>query len=267
MSVASLSRVEGSLTTNNPWLFLSPHLDDAVLSCGALMESAANNRKVVVATLFTEAGPAPYTRAARSFLRQCSAHDAGDLFEARRREDAAVFNDLGVQPIHLGATDALFRKREEKMVRSGVLGRALPELVHRYPTYRFDIALGRISRGDASLISRLRDSVAGLIQQHSADLVFCPVGVGRHVDHLITRMVGEAFTNHVVYYSDFPYDQTFQPDEAFLDRKGLGSWLWEDRIPAKHRLVRKYATQADALFPDGRIPVAPETYYVPVLRT
>jgi LmbE family N-acetylglucosaminyl deacetylase len=263
MSVASLSRIEGSLATNNPWLFLSPHLDDAVLSCGALMESAAGSRKVVVATLFTESGPAPHTRAARSFLRQCSARDAGSLFEARRREDAAVLSELGVQFVHLGATDALFRKRQEMMLGSGALGRAVPELVHRYPTYRFDIALGRISRADASLISIFRDTVAGLIEQHSAELVFCPVGVGRHVDHLITRMVGEHFAEHVVFYSDFPYDQTFEPDEAFLERKRLAPWLWEDQIPAKHRLVRQYATQADALFPNGHIPVAPETYYVP----
>jgi LmbE family N-acetylglucosaminyl deacetylase len=262
MLSASLSRVEDSLETKGTWLFLSPHLDDAVLSCGALIGSAARHRKIVVATLFTECSPPPHTRAARSFLRQCSAPDADSLFAARRGEDAAVFTDLGVQFLHLGATDALFRKREG-LVGTSSLGRKVPELVHRYPTYRFDIALGRVSPGDASLISEMRGKIAGLAEQHDAELVFCPAGVGRHVDHLITRSVGEGFPDHVVFYSDFPYDQTSQADVAFLRRNNLSPWVWTEEIPSKHRRIRQYATQADALFPDGTIPLAPEIYYVP----
>lgn len=261
MTSTPTSRLECSLATREPWLFLSPHLDDAVLSCGALIESEVKRRQVLVITLFSECSPAPHTQAARSFLRQCSAQDAPSLFEARKKEDAAVLAGLGVRFQHLGATDALFRRRRETYFGATRLGKALPELVHRYPTYRFDIAVGRVSKGDNKLIQDLQIRVRQQIEELGAGLVFCPVGVGRHVDHLITRLVGEASAERSVFYSDFPYNQTEQPDETFLQSRNLSEDHWREGMESKHHLVRQYATQAEALFPDGRIPEAPEIYY------
>jgi LmbE family N-acetylglucosaminyl deacetylase len=256
------SHLGQSLSTSEPWLFLSPHLDDAILSCGALMASEATKREILVVTLFTECGPTPHTRAARSFLRQCAAKDAGSLFEARRKEDITVLTSVGVRFRHLGATDALFRRRQEALIGSAVLGKAIPELVHRYPTYRFDIALGRVSRGDAVLVNHLRDTVQQEIDDFNAGLVFCPIGVGKHVDHLITRKVAEKSAERAVFYSDFPYNQDQQPDLAFLKSRHLAEWHWREGAESKLQHVRQYKTQADALFPGGRIPVAPEIYYV-----
>jgi LmbE family N-acetylglucosaminyl deacetylase len=264
MSLEYLNRVESSLATDRPWLFLSPHLDDAVLSCGALIKAAADAREVTVATVFTEAAPAPHTRAARSFVRRCSAVDAGSLFEARRSEDIKILNQLGVRSLHLGEADALFRLRQRPKVGKGLRDRLAPELSHRYPTYRFDIARGRIAKGDRTIIAQLHARVGELLRRTAAELLFCPAGVGRHVDHLIARTVGEKFPEHSVFYSDFPYNQAFEPDRAFLDRNGLSIWTWDRDISAKHTLIWQYATQAGALFPRGTIPMAPEAYFIPV---
>ncbi|WIG16336.1 PIG-L deacetylase family protein [Kocuria rosea] len=255
------ARLEKSLNTNTPWLFLSPHLDDAVLSCAALMDSYAARRDISVATLFTEAELPPHTRATRAFLGQCSGDDAFALFEDRRSEDRIVLAELGVSHRHLGASDALFRQRRRLKAALGPLGRALPELFHLYPTYRFDIALGRISRADRSLIERLRNNVSQLVDQTEADLLFCPVGVGRHVDHLITRLVGSEFPEKVVYYSDFPYNQFADPESAFLQKHQLVAWNWDVDPVRKHHHISQYASQAPALFPDGDIPIAHETYF------
>ncbi|MEX5301180.1 PIG-L family deacetylase [Kocuria sabuli] len=257
------ARLEESLSTNTPWLFLSPHLDDAVLSCGSLMDSFAIRRDITVATVFTEAQPPPHTRAARSFLHQCSGHDAMALFEERRSEDEAALSGIGARHQHLGVTDALFRQNRKVRTALGPLARMLPELVHLYPTYRFDIALGRISRGDRALVAQLRNRVSNLLEQTEAELLFCPVGVGRHVDHLITRAVGTEFPERVVYYSDFPYNQSASPDESFLRKHRLAAWSWETEPARKERHINQYGSQAPALFPDGAIPVAPETYYAP----
>lgn len=259
----SRSRVETSLAGDAPWLFLSPHLDDAVLSCGALMEAQAKGREIIVATLFTEALPAPHTKAARSFMRQCTIPDALGLFEARQSEDKAVLEDMGVQSIHLGHVDALFRRRKPLKPGSGAWDRLLPELSHSYPTYRFDIALGRISRTDRGLIHQLRSDIAELMALTRAELLFCPVGVGKHVDHLITRKAGEAHPENLVMYSDFPYNLSAGPDERHLSRLGFVPWTWESGLEAKTCRIRQYDSQADALFPTGEIPLQPETYYVP----
>lgn len=242
-------------------LFLSAHLDDAVLSCGALVMKLAEYCPVTVATLFTAAGAPPHTYAARSFLRQCAAPDAATLFADRRAEDRDVLARLGVGYVHMGAADALFRTRDFRSAMTRRLGGLVPELKHRYPTYRFDIARGRVSRGDLRLIVDLSSRVADLMGEIDAPLIFCPVGVGNHVDHLITRTIGGLHSDRVIYYSDFPYNQSSGPNEAFIRRHRLVSWTWEQQIVAKHELIRGYRTQADALFPGGQIAERPEIYY------
>jgi len=261
MSQAIPFALERSLSTSEPWLVLSPHLDDAILSCAALLEAQAGNRKLIVATLFTECSPGPHTRAAKSYLRQCSAPDAPSLFAARRQEDADALADLGASFHHLGAQDALFRRRDNRRIGSSVLSKTLPELVHRYPTYRFDIALGRISRGDADLVKELLAALSEIVEEDSPGLVFSPLAVGKHVDHLITRIVGCQLGPPVVFYSDFPYNQHHQPDEGFLQSRKLMQWEWTQGLEVKQQWVHRYKTQVNAMFPSAKIPVAAEVYF------
>jgi LmbE family N-acetylglucosaminyl deacetylase len=251
------------MATDGRWLFLSPHLDDAILSCGALIKAGAGTREITVATLFTEASRAPHTLAAKSFVRRCCADDAGSLFEARRAEDIKILHQMGVRSLHLGEADALFRLRQKPKMGSALRGLLPPELSHRYPTYRFDIARGRIAKGDSTIIAQLHATIGELLGETAAELLFCPAGVGRHVDHLIARIIGERFPERAVFYSDFPYNQAFEPDTSFLGRNKLSAWTWNGNITAKNKLILEYTTQADALFPDGIIPTAPESYFIP----
>jgi hypothetical protein len=215
---------------------------------------------VTVVTLFSAAAPPPHTRAARTFLRQCGAAQSGTLFRERCREDIAVLDGLGVGWAHLGHPDALFRRRRDP---SGLLrraGRVLPELDHRYPTFRFDIALGRVSRGDRALRETLTAEVADLAR---GAVVFAPLGVGRHVDHLLARAVGEHLG--AVLYADFPYTARDPAAEA-VAADGRRPWSWADDLDAKRPAIAGYRTQVDALFPGGEIPLRPETYYSPSSR-
>jgi LmbE family N-acetylglucosaminyl deacetylase len=246
------------------FLFLSPHLDDAILSCGALMRSLSATCALTVVTPFTTAGPPPYTYAARSFLRHRAMRDAEVLFSERRAEDRRVLDDLGTAHAHLGYTDALFRRRRTDTPLARHAGRLLPELVHRYPTYRFDIARGRIARGDRTVTEALTAAVADWIRRTRSRWVFCPLGVGRHVDHLIVRAAVEPFADRVIYYADFPYVQTAAADPGFVARHRLAPWSWTEGIAAKEALIRGYRTQVDGLFGTGRIPAVPETYYSPL---
>jgi LmbE family N-acetylglucosaminyl deacetylase len=258
---ALVERVEQAAAGAGSVLFLSPHLDDAVLSCGALMSWLVRSSRVVVVTVFSAAGPPPHTLAARSFLRQCSATGAAELYEGRHEEDAEVMRRLGAEHLHLDVPDALFRKR---VMPASVarLGRVVPELVHRYPTFRFDIDRGRISRGDRVLLEHLHGRVRRIAEEVHAGLIFCPIGVGRHVDHLLTRTVGEGFPGQVVYYSDFPYNQVQSPDHRYVSDHRLQPCAWDDGLARKLELIQGYRTQVDALFPTGAIAVAPEVYFL-----
>ena len=88
--------------------------------------------------------------------------------------------------------------------------------------------------------------------QTKAELLFCPAGVGKHVDHLITRELGRGHPENVVMYSDFPYDLAAGPDERQLSTMGFVPWTWDTGLDAKPGRIRQYPTQADALFPQRR---------------
>jgi hypothetical protein len=63
----AVAEMERALTVQRRYLFLSPHLDDAILSCGALLTALPARSDVTVVTIFTEASAPPHTRAATSF--------------------------------------------------------------------------------------------------------------------------------------------------------------------------------------------------------
>ena len=44
-----------------------------------------------------------------------------------------------------------------------------------------------------------------IVRASAAKVVFAPLGIGRHVDHLIMRRAAQDLRLRTVYYSDFPY--------------------------------------------------------------
>ena len=122
VTAAVPQRLRDALSGEIACLVLSPHLDDAVLSCGGLLRTLAERNRVTVATVFTEAAPPPHTRAARSFVRQCQADDVATLFADRRAEDRDVLDELGVRHLHLAQPDALFRRSVRRTRAFGPLG-------------------------------------------------------------------------------------------------------------------------------------------------
>ena len=235
-------------------VIMSPHLDDAVLSCGALLAHLVRRCPVTVVTVFTAAAPPPWSLSARRQLRALGVADAEDFFEQRRAEDTKVLAEIGAEVVHLGLRDALFRRVGE--VADGQAGtRQRPA----YPAFRFDAARGRIAAADA----RLTDDVAVAIGAMAGDarLVLAPLGVGRHVDHLITRAATRDLAPRTVYYSDFPYSETALPDGDFIRRHRLVPHpRLAGRAENAHRIAG-YRSQIGGLFAGGIIPTRPEIYW------
>ncbi|MFI7546850.1 PIG-L family deacetylase [Actinoplanes sp. NPDC049599] len=246
-----------------PYLFVSPHLDDCVLSCGALLTALRDTRQVTVATLFTAAAPGPVSLSARSYLRQCGARDAQALYRARREEDRKVLTELGVEVVHLGLTEALFRRPERMTSARRLAARWWPELGLTYPTYRLHVITGRPSRRDAAVVRRAADEIMALVAARRPATVFLPLGLGGHVDHLIARSVGERCPGLAVYYADFPYATRHAADPEFVRRHHLVAVERHEGVAGKQRLIRGYRSQFTALFPDGAVPSLPERYFVP----
>jgi LmbE family N-acetylglucosaminyl deacetylase len=250
----------------SPLIVLSPHLDDAVLSCGELIIHAAEHTKVTVATLFTDAGPPPYTLSARSYLSQVGAPDAETLYAQRRSEDGAALESAGVASVvYAGLIEALYRRRAVGGVRQR-WARLLPELDHVYPVYRLHVESGHLAPSDSGTLQAARRFLQGLPDHRSA-LVLAPLGVGGHVDHVLARAAAERSGAPTLYYSDFPYNLRRQADRSFVARNALVEAGAVQPTEAKAALVRAYRTQAHALFPGGHIPLTPEVFFRPANMT
>jgi LmbE family N-acetylglucosaminyl deacetylase len=236
------------LENAGPVAVLSPHLDDAVLSCGALLGHLAPRHPVTVVSVFTTAAPRPWSLPARRALRAVGTGDAEELFGLRRAEDLEVLGGLGVTAVHLGFTDALFRRSAGRRPA--------------YRTFRFDALRGRVAACDAGLAAEVGARAGQVARACGAGVVFAPLGIGRHVDHLITRRAAAELTAPIVYYSDFPYSRTLGPDAGFVREAGLVPHPWLSGRAENASRIAGYRTQFAGLFPGGTVPTWPEVYWV-----
>lgn len=243
-------------------LVLSPHPDDAVLSCGALLAAVRRPATVTVMTVFTEAAPPPHTLSARQYLRQTGAEHADELYAERRAEDRAVLARLGVVRFHAGFVDGLFRRSPDPGRWRVRAARLVPELGHVYPTYRLHLSRGRLSPRDGETLRRVTETIRELLPR-GRGLLLAPLGVGGHADHVLVRTAAALSGLPAVYYSDFPYSLRAAADPAFTGRLDATEATWDQGLDAKAELIRGYRTQLDALFPGGRIPRVPEVYLLP----
>ena len=242
---------------------VSPHLDDSVLSCGALLAYLTPRCDVTVVTVFTEAAPPPWSLPVRRRLRAVGM-DAETLYARRRAEDTAVLTEIGAAAVHLGRRDAPYRRSGEATARPPRRWRMPTHPT--YPTVRFDAARGRIAAADAGLPVEIGARVSEVVQARGARVIFVPLGIGRHVDHLITRRaaqhLGQDLESRIVYYSDFPYSVTDVPDRGFVRRAALAPYPWLTGRAENAKRIAEYRTQFAVLFPHG-VPTHPEIYWIP----
>jgi len=152
-------------------IYLSPHLDDAVLCCGAsIAQQVSRGEGVEVWTLFAGRPPLEGLSDYAQGLHD-AAGDPLDLVAERRAEDAAACARLGASPIYWDYLDAPLR-------REGTDGPFL---------YRSDEQLmgWHVHAADAGLVD---DVVAAAWQRLEGGprlQLYAPLGGGGHVDHLI----------------------------------------------------------------------------------
>ena len=106
--------------------------------------------------------------------------------------------------------------------------------------------------------------VGEIARASEAGVLFAPLGIGRHVDHLITRRAAQELGRPIpiVYYSDFPYSQTAAPEPGFIQRAGLAPHPWLSGRAENASRIAGYRTQFAGLFGDGTVPTRPEIYWV-----
>lgn len=227
-------------------VILSPHLDDAALSCGGLLHALQGRVSTLVVSICC--GSLRILHADGS--SKISTRRGHVSSRTRRREDIAAMHSVDTDFVHLSFADGVYR-------RSPLTGR----LIYRNARERW--VLPRIE--DLAHIEELYLVLRRLCLDLGRILLLSPMGVGHHVDHQITaqvavRMAAANAGAELLFYEDFPYvadphmgrgDQD-DPAQA-LTRLHLAAaqrLVMPVDVAAKMALLSHYASQVPALFGD-----------------
>jgi LmbE family N-acetylglucosaminyl deacetylase len=253
--------ISNIIKDGRPCFFISPHLDDAVFSAGGLISYLHGlSVPITVINVFTSAGTGKSSLSANKFLSQCGYSSPIQLFTDRIKEDHEAFKLLPkVKIINLGYIDALWRTKTKVNLLASQIGSYFPELVCAYPTYRWHIIKGKIARFEDQLVNQLSQQIQSLVNNES--LIFTPLGVGNHVDHIITREACLRSNSNIVYWLDFPYHLSHKLDENYIKQNKLEIIDFPQKIDTKHQLILKYKSQISPIFKNKSPNVISDIYY------
>ncbi len=234
-------------------IYLSPHLDDAVLSCGGLIhQQVQQGMRPLVITCF--AGTPDYAALSPFAADQHRAWgQPSDPIGQRRREDASALTYLGCEYEQWAYLDCIYR-------RHSTSGKFL---------YASEAAIfGELRKEDQALIDQLVAHVRGSCPAAGAWL-YSPLTIGHHVDHQLVLQVAVKLQHYgyaVQYFEDYPYAQS----SANL-AEALGGWavppvsnvqmLDGADLQAKTSAIGLYGSQLGVLFGDKASMVAKVTSY------
>lgn len=182
------------------WIYLSPHLDDAVFSAGGLIyEQVQGGIPVEIWTLMCGFAPEQSVSSyAASLHEMWGAASAEEATRMRREEDRRAATRLRAEFLHFDFLDCIYRHGENgEWLYSDVFSPPHP--------------------GDADLPAR----IAAAIRRHLKpdDLLVCQLSVGSHVDHVLVRQGAEQLGLPLLYTIDLPYI-FYHPEE--MGQKSVG---------------------------------------------
>lgn len=220
-------------------IYLQPHFDDAVLSCGGTLavQGGAGIRPLVI-TVF---GGMPKDNTLSPFAAQTLQHmslgvDAQVAVNIRREEDNAALDALGADTLWLDFLDAVFRGTP--------------------PYYPSEQTLfGSVHAGDLALDQQLAEIVQTIHERAPLANIYAPLGIGHHVDHQLCCSAADRLAQQKVlvrFYEDFPY--VTQPGALAARQQELGMRMEPEmveisgQVRTKEEAIALYRSQVPHLF-------------------
>jgi LmbE family N-acetylglucosaminyl deacetylase len=215
------------------WIYISPHLDDAVLSAGGLIyEQTRAGLDVEIWTFMCGFPPSEELSLFAQVLHyQWGISSASEVVTARRAEDVRAANIVGAKTVHFDYLDCIYRPgRDGDWLYSDVF----------MPPHE----------DEEGIPARIAESISARLKP--TDQLVCQLALGSHVDHVLVRRAVELLEQPVLYDGDIPYLFN-SPEELEPITIGLresihriteaGLKSWQDAIAA-------YVSQISMLFDD-----------------
>ncbi len=199
------------------WIYISPHLDDAVLSAGGLIYE--QTRAGIPVEIWTCMAGFPPNEELSPFAERL--HEAwgfasaAEAIRSRRAEDEQAASLVGAKTHHFDFLDCVYRRTADGE--------------WEYPETVFDPP----HENDALLLDKLGRAVAARLLPQ--DVLVCQFAVGSHVDHILVRRAVEMLNLPLYYDCDIPYlfnrSHAFEPGVTGMQETvhavseaGLRSW-------------------------------------------
>jgi len=223
-------------------VYLSPHLDDAVLSCGGLIHrQGQQGRPPIVITCFAAVPDhgvlSPFALEQHRRWGQLVAP-----LEQRPCEDATALAYLGAKYQHWDYLDCIYRRHPDS---------------NEFLYTSEEAIFGQVHSAEYNLAERLAGDISRSLSAE-ATLICAPLAVGHHVDHQVVLQAALRLRQmgfQVQFYEDYPY----AGDPTKLDQ-ALQAWIppptavvhaiQAEDLEAKVTAIALYRSQLGVLFGD-----------------
>jgi LmbE family N-acetylglucosaminyl deacetylase len=234
-------------------VYLSPHYDDASLSCGGAIHQQTQAGQSVLVVTICAAPPAqgePFSAFAESLHQRWG--NPENVVATRQAEDRASMNILGADYRWFDFTDCIYRGNPKKQ--------------EWY--YNSDAELfGQVQPADVMLADEIAEVITQQVPRGEDTMIYAPLSAGYHVDHQLTHAAAWKLRQQedwtVIFYEDYPYsDPDYAPHglenpadlESTLTRlqelnlRPQLRLLSEENLQAKIDSIAAYASQMAILF-------------------
>ena len=218
------------------WIYLSPHLDDAVLSAGGFIYEQTKAGTPVEIWTFMAGFPPDvdeFSFLARINHMAWGFSSAEETVRARRAEDVNAAGILGAQAVHFDFLDCIYRRGKDGVWMYDVDPVLTDGDEDDLPARSMKAITSPPHADDADLPSQIAKVISPRLKPD--DVLVCQLSVGSHVDHVLVRQAAELLGRPLVYDIDVPYifykPEEFAPKSAGMKKQihkvtvaGLKSW-------------------------------------------
>ncbi|HVF25349.1 MAG TPA: PIG-L family deacetylase [Anaerolineales bacterium] len=211
------------------WIYLSPHLDDAILSAGGLIHGQSQDGIPVEIWTFMCGYPpeGEYSPIAHNLHKMWGFSTAVEVVRGRRVEDISAASMVGATTVHFDFLDCIYRRAPildasfPIQEASGTIPDAsLPpsEASGINAEWLYSEIFVPPHPADMDLPAQIAAEISARLKPD--DVLVSQLSVGSHVDHVIVRQAAELLGRPLIYDIDVPYI-FYKPEELELKAAGM----------------------------------------------